>query len=63
MDGNNADRDRLKTEGDALKAKFTQLSDIVKKIQAEIDARIAAKEEAEKTEAQKQADASKNANK
>lgn len=63
MDGNNAERDRLKTESDALKAKFTQLSDIVKKIQAEIDARIAAKEEAEKTEAQKQADASKNANK
>ena len=63
MDGNNAERDRLKTESDGLKAKFTQLSDVVKKIQAEIDARIAAKEEAEKTEAQKQADKSKNANK
>ncbi|MBK6751776.1 MAG: hypothetical protein KA956_02010 [Pyrinomonadaceae bacterium] len=63
MDGNNAERDRLKAEGDALKAKFTQLSDVVKKLQAEIEARIAAKEEAEKTEAQKQADASKNTNK
>lgn len=63
MDGNTAERDRLKAESDGLKAKFTQLSDVVKKIQAEIDARIAAKEEAEKTEAQKQADKSKNANK
>ncbi len=63
MDGNNTERDRLKAESDSLKAKFTQLSDVVKKIQAEIDKRVAAKEEAEKTEAQKAADASKNTNK
>lgn len=60
MDGNNAERDRLKTESDGLKAKFTQLSDVVKKIQTEIDARIAAKEEAEKTESQKKANSNAN---
>jgi len=46
MDGKNADRDRLKQEGDAAKAKFLELSDIVKKIQKEIADRAAAKEEA-----------------
>lgn len=58
MDGNTSERDRLKIEGDSLKANFTQLSDVVKKIQTEIDKRIAAKDAAEKTEAQKKADES-----
>ena len=48
MDGRIPDRDRLKTEADAAKAKFQELSDIVKKMQAEVDARAAAKEAAEK---------------
>jgi hypothetical protein len=48
MDGRTADRDRLKQEAEAAKAKFSELSDVVKKIQTEIDARAAAKEEAEK---------------
>ena len=48
MEGNTAERDRLKTAGDDAKAKFTALSDTVKSIQTEIDARVAAKEEAAK---------------
>ena len=57
MDGNTAERDRLKTEGDAAKAKFSALSDTVKNIQTEIDARVAAKEAAEKGAAANKANA------
>ena len=55
MDGKTADRDRLKAEGDAAKAKFSELSDIVKKLQAEADARQQSKEEAAKSESDKAA--------
>lgn len=48
MDGRTADRDRLKQESDTAKDKFKELSDVVRDIQTEIDARTAAKEEAEK---------------
>ena len=44
MEGRTADRDRLKTEADAARASFLELSDIVKKINDEIDERKAAKE-------------------
>jgi tetratricopeptide (TPR) repeat protein len=47
MEGNNAERDRLKAEADTAKAAFTSLADSVKSLQAEIDARKAAAEEAE----------------
>ncbi len=43
MEGNEAERDRLKDEAEAARASFLQLSDVVKKIQAEIDERTAAK--------------------
>lgn len=46
MEGNTAERDRLKTEADAAREKFLEVSDAVKKIQAEIDARVAAAAEA-----------------
>lgn len=46
MEGRTADRDRLKGEADAAKASFLELSDKVKAIQTEMDARAAAKEEA-----------------
>jgi hypothetical protein len=48
MDGRTADRDRLKQEAEDAKNRFSELSDVVRKIQAEMDARAAAKEEAEK---------------
>lgn len=51
MDGNNALRDSLKAEADAAKTKFQELSDIVKKMQAEVETRAAAKEAAEKNNA------------
>lgn len=44
MDGRTEDRDRLKTESEAARANFLELSDVVKKIQAEIDERKAKKE-------------------
>lgn len=44
MDGKTADRDRLKGEADAARKNFVELSDVVKKIQKEIDDRTAAKE-------------------
>ena len=43
MDGNAAERDRLKEESEEARASFLQLSEVVKKIQAEIDERAAAK--------------------
>jgi hypothetical protein len=51
MDGRTADRDRLKQEAENAKNQFSQLSDIVRKMQVEIDARTAAKEEAESANA------------
>jgi len=57
MEGRTPDHERLRTEAETAKTKFQELSDIVKKMQAEVDARIAAKEEAEKK------DANSNANK
>lgn len=44
MEGRTADRDQLKTQAEAARASFLQLSDIVKKIQDEIDKRKAEKE-------------------
>ena len=60
MDGREPDKDRLKLDADGAKTKFTELSDIVKKIQLEIDKRIAAKEAAAKPGAAKPADANSN---
>ncbi len=59
MEGNNAERDRLKAEAEAAKDNFKKLSDVVKKLQTEKDERIAAKEEATKAEAAKNANAKK----
>ncbi len=42
MDGNTAERDRLRDASEEARASFLQLSEVVKKIQAEIDRRIAA---------------------
>ncbi len=49
MDGRTPDRDRLKTEAEAARRHFLDLSDVVKKIQPEMDARAAAIEEAANT--------------
>ena len=46
MEGREADRDRLKAQGDEAKASFLELSEVGKAIQNEIDARRAAAEEA-----------------
>lgn len=51
MDGRTADRDRLKTESEAARQQYLALSDVVKKIQAEIDERKAATDEATKANA------------
>ena len=51
MEGRTADRDRFKSEADAAKQASVDLSDVVKKIQTEIDARAAAKEAAESANA------------
>jgi tetratricopeptide (TPR) repeat protein len=60
MDGRTADRDRLDQEAKAGRARYLELSDLVKKIQAEIDERAAAKEEAVKgNKANKNAEANK----
>ncbi len=50
MEGRTPDRDRLKEESEAARTSFLELSDVVKKIQAEIDERTAAKEEAANTQ-------------
>jgi hypothetical protein len=44
MEGRTADRDRLKGEADSAKNNFLELSNVTKNIQAETDARAAAKE-------------------
>ena len=46
MDNRIPDRDRLKTEADASRVNFLALSDVVKKVQQEIDDRVAAKDAA-----------------
>jgi hypothetical protein len=46
MEGRTEDRDRLKTEADAAKARFLELTEVGKAIQTETEARAAAKEEA-----------------
>ena len=46
MEGRTQDRDRLKTEADAARERFLELSNVTKAIQNEIDARNAAKEAA-----------------
>ena len=51
MEGRTADKDRLKAEADTAKQSFVDLSDVVKNIQTEIDARTAAKEAAESANA------------
>lgn len=51
MEGRTADRDRLKTEADAAKASFLDLSEKVKGIQNELDERAAAREAAESANA------------
>lgn len=53
MEGNNADRDRFKTEADQAKESFTALAEAVKKLQDESDARKAAAAEAENANANK----------
>ncbi|MEP6944437.1 MAG: hypothetical protein ABJA02_00860 [Acidobacteriota bacterium] len=59
MDGNNAERDRLKTEAETAKDNFKKLSDVVKRLQTEKDERIAAKDEATKADSAKNANANK----
>ena len=60
MDGKTADRDAMKQQGEAARAKFLELSDKVKKIQGEIDDRAAAKDAAAKGDkANKNTDANK----
>jgi len=51
MEGRTADRDRLKNEADTAKASFLELSDVVKKIQNELDKRTAEREAAESANA------------
>lgn len=51
MDGKTADRDRIKGEADVARKAFTDLSEVVKKMQKEIDDRTAAKEEGAKKDA------------
>ena len=59
MEGRTADRDRLKAEADEAKASFTELGEVNRAIQNEVDARKAATEEA----ANANANANKAANK
>lgn len=59
MDGNKAEEDRLKAEAETAKSQFSSLSTVVKNLQSEADARAQAKEEAEKAEAAKNANANK----
>jgi hypothetical protein len=47
MEGRTADRDRLKTEADQYRAQYTELSQISRDMQSEMDARKAAAAAAE----------------
>ena len=51
MEGRNADRDQFKAQADTAKANFLELSDVVKNIQNELDARAAAREAEENANA------------
>ena len=51
MEGRTADRDRLKTESDQAKAQFTELSQIGRSLEDEVEARRAAAEQAENANA------------
>ncbi|MEQ1923230.1 MAG: hypothetical protein ABL952_12050 [Pyrinomonadaceae bacterium] len=60
MEGRGADHDSTKTQADAARTAFLEISDFVKKIQTEIDDRVAAKEEAgKKDKANSNAEANK----
>lgn len=59
MEGRTADRDALKAQADAGRARFLELSNINKSIQDEIDARRAAEEQAATANAEANADANK----
>jgi hypothetical protein len=59
MEGRTADRDALKAQADAGRARFLELSNIDKSIQDEIDARRAAEDEAANANAEANADANK----
>lgn len=50
MEGRDADRDRLKTDADKARAEFVALSEVDKNLQAEIEARVAVKEEEANTD-------------
>ncbi len=56
MDDRDADRDRFRQEVEAARKNFVDLSDVVKKIQAEIDNRAAAKEAGAKANTAAEAD-------
>lgn len=60
MDGRTADRDRLRAEADAAKAKYAELGDATKKMQAEIDERAAAAAAAADPTSQKNANSNAN---
>ncbi len=51
MEGRTADRDRLKAEGDAFRSQYSELSEVVRNIQTEMDTRRAAADAATSTNA------------
>lgn len=51
MEGRTADRDRLKAEGDAFRSQYSELSEVVRNIQTEVDTRRAASDAAASTNA------------
>lgn len=59
MEGRTADRDRLKTEADQFRAQYTELSQLSRDMQAEIDGRKAAAAAAEAANANANANAAK----
>lgn len=59
MEGRMEDRDRLKVDADQAKAQFTELSEVSRNIQTEVDSRRAAEEQAANANANANAAASK----
>ena len=57
MEGRNEDRDRLKAEADQYRTNYTELSQLVREMQAELDSRKAAAEAANATNANANANA------